>query len=85
MTRITRTSITIQTERLLVMGNNRSLYSLCAECGDEVCMVTVDQASSLTGARSRDIYRDIEDGKIHFIETAKGSLLICFNSLNRGI
>jgi len=81
MTRTTRTRITIQTERVLVMGH-RSLYGLCIECGDEVRMATIDQASAMVGVSSREIYREIESGNLHFMETPKGSVLVCFNSLN---
>ena len=82
MTRTRRTTITVRTERLLVAGNDRSLYSLCAACGGEVRMITIDQAASVARASSRDIYREIEAGKLHFIETAELSVLVCFNSLN---
>jgi hypothetical protein len=73
--------ITIQTGRLLVMSRAKSLYSLCSACGDEVRMVTIDQAAALTRISSREIYREVEAGMLHFIET-EGSVLICFNSLN---
>ena len=82
MTKTTRTRITIQTERILVMGRGRSLYSLCAGCGDEVRMVTVDQAATLARLSSREIYREVEAGALHFRETSEGSVLICINSLN---
>jgi hypothetical protein len=74
--------ITIQTERLLVMSSSKSLYSLCSACGDEVRMVTIDQAGILARVSSRNIYREVEAGMLHFIETTEGSLLICLNSLN---
>ena len=81
MTKTRRMRITIQTERLLVMSRAKSLYSLCSACGDEVRMVTIDQAAALTRISSREIYREVEAGMLHFIET-EGSVLICFNSLN---
>lgn len=82
MKMIRRTRVTIQTERLLMMSSSRSLYSLCEACGDEVRMVTVDQAAALTRVYSREIYREVEAGKLHFTEATQGSLLICLNSLN---
>jgi len=82
MTKTRRVRITIQTERLLVMSHGRSLYSLCAACGDEVRMVTIDQAATLARLSSREIYREVEAGMLHFIETTEGSVLVCFNSLN---
>ena len=82
MTTTRRMRITLQTERLLVMSHGRSLFSRCAACGDEVRMVTIDQAASLAGISPREIYREIETGKLHFIETTDRSVLVCFNSLN---
>ena len=82
MTKTSRMRITIQTERLLVMSSSRSLYSLCAACGDEVRMVTIDQAASLARVNSREIDQKLEAGTLHSIETTEGSVLVCFNSLN---
>ena len=82
MTKTKRLRITIQTERLLVMSHSRSLYSLCVACGDEVRMVTINQAATLARLSSREIYREVEAGMLHFIETTEGSVLVCFNSLN---
>jgi hypothetical protein len=82
MTTTKRMRITIHTERLLVMSGSRSLYSLCAACGDEVWMVTIDQAAILARVNSRDVYREVEAGMLHFIETNEGLVLVCFNSLN---
>lgn len=80
MTRTT-TRITIETERLLVMNQGRSLYSLCSACGNEVRMITIDQAATLAQVSSLEIYREVEAGMLHFLETTEGSVLICFNSL----
>ena len=81
MTKTRRMRITIQTERLLVMGSSRSLYSLCSACRDEVRMVTIDQAATLARVNSRDIYREVEAGMLHFMEATEGAVLICLNSL----
>jgi hypothetical protein len=83
MTKTRRMRITIQTERLLVLSQSQSLYSLCAGCGAEVRMLTIDQAATLARLSSRELYREVEAGILHFIETTEGSVLICFNSLNR--
>ena len=49
--------LTIESERLLIMS--RSFFSPCAACGDEVRMLTVDQAASLSRVNSREIYREV--------------------------
>jgi len=82
MTKTTRIRITIQTERLLVMGRSRILYSACAECGDEVRLLTVDEAALLARVNPLEIHRSVEVGELHSIETTEGVLLVCFKSLN---
>lgn len=79
------TTITVEIERLLVISRSRSLYSLCPACGDEVPLVTVEQAASLARSTWREIYREVETGKLHFIETNSGQLLICLRSVNDSI
>ncbi|HKA21609.1 MAG TPA: hypothetical protein VKN18_25255 [Blastocatellia bacterium] len=81
MKKVRRTTLTIQTERLVVMSPSRCLYGLCADCGDEVRLLTVDQASILARVNSRQIYHLVEAGELHFIDSECG-LLVCFKSLN---
>ena len=82
MTKTRQMRVTIQTERILEMSQGSGLYSLCQQCGDEVRMVTIEQAAALARASSPEIFRELGAGMLHFIESAEGSLLICFNSLN---
>jgi len=44
-------------------------------------MITADEAAALRGVSTRVIYRCLEDGAIHFIETSKGQLFICLKTL----
>ena len=44
-------------------------------------MVTPDEAAALCSVSTRVIYRYLEDGAMHFIETAKGELFICLRTL----
>jgi hypothetical protein len=82
MKKVRRTTLTIQTERLVVMSPRHCLYGLCAACGDEVRLITVEQASLLARVNSRKIYLLVEAGELHFIETIEWGLLVCFKSLN---
>ncbi|HWP41595.1 MAG TPA: hypothetical protein VNO14_00070 [Blastocatellia bacterium] len=82
-----RVRITVESDQVYVMrrpvGN---LRALCAECGDMVHMIMPEEAMALAGVSSREIYRLVEAGRVHFLETADGFLLICLDSLPaRGI
>lgn len=81
----TRTEITIETDRILVMSKRRiSVLAWCADCGSRTRMVGVDEAARLAGVSSRTIYRWVEADRLHFAETDEGSLLVCSNSLLKG-
>ncbi|MEW6207830.1 MAG: hypothetical protein AB1631_05645 [Acidobacteriota bacterium] len=74
--------ITIETERIFVLSRRGSaIERWCDGCGEQVFMLRPEEAAVLTGISTRAIYRLIEDGLIHFVETADGLLLVCLNSL----
>lgn len=77
-----RTIITIEKHRLTVVRSRRpSVVAWCERCGEEVRMVTPEQAATLAGTLPRAIYRRVESGDVHFVETRVGTLLICSGSL----
>ena len=67
---------------MLVLSRRRvSAKVWCAPCGQQVRMVTADEAAELSGVSPRTIYRRVEAASLHFAETNGGCLLICTNSL----
>ena len=55
----------------------------CPQCQPGSPMATPDEASSLLALPVRTIYRAIEAGQVHFVETAAGFVFVCLNSLSR--
>ena len=53
--------------------------AFCPECKSLVEMTTPQIAAILTRSNEREIYRFIETGKVHFVETDR--VLICLKSL----
>ena len=53
----------------------------CPTCTESSGMITPDEAAALRGVSTRVIYRWLEDGAVHFIETDKGELFICLKTL----
>ena len=77
-----RTEITIETDRMFIIRRRRTLIQFwCAVCSEVVKMAVLEDAANLAGMRSREVYRAVEAGKLHFIETVEGRLLVCLNSL----
>ena len=77
-----RTEIVVDVDEVFVIRSRHTLsFAWCAECGDQMQMITPDQAATIAGLSSRIIYRWIEARRIHFTETGEGQLLICQNSL----
>lgn len=57
----------------------------CTKCGFPVRWVVPEEAMALSQSSLREIFRKIETGNLHFVETADGFLLVCCNSLTREI
>jgi hypothetical protein len=52
----------------------------CEQCAAAVEMFPFEEAATLLGVTPREIYRRVEDGRLHFEKGANGSLLICISS-----
>jgi hypothetical protein len=44
-------------------------------------MLTPDEAAALAQTTAREVYRRVEAGEVHSIETEDGALRVCVNSL----
>ena len=44
-------------------------------------MIKLDEAALVANVSQRAIFRRIENGRLHFAETDRGSLLVCLHSL----
>ncbi|HWP44461.1 MAG TPA: hypothetical protein VNO14_14545 [Blastocatellia bacterium] len=74
--------ITIERSRIVLAGGRPiQTVARCPVCLKEARMITPQEASALMGMSVRGIYRSVEAGRLHFIETQQGQLYICTNSL----
>lgn len=53
----------------------------CADCRREVRWLIPEEAIVLAKTNLREIFQLIETGKIHFLESTEGFLLVCAESL----
>jgi len=76
------TIVTIEArERMTIRRGGRQVIAWCDQCGADVPLVTPNEAAEMDGTDARAIFRGVESGEVHFIETGEGALLICANSL----
>jgi hypothetical protein len=72
----------IEISQTVVVSKIDSLVQAwCAGCGTEGQWVTPEHAAIISNSDTRSIYRRIEVGKVHFIESTDGPALVCLNSL----
>lgn len=77
----TRTEITIETERVLVVGQRRHPRTFwCSQCAVAQPMLTLNEVTAITGIAALAIYELAEVRRIHFVLTAGGEFLVCPNS-----
>ena len=77
----TRTEITFEVDRVVVLGRHGSSAQWCPYCYKRVDMMTTDQAAIMARVSSRTIFQWADSGRLHSSETPEGLLLICPNSL----
>lgn len=76
--------ITTETHEIFVVrAGSRPVRADCLECAREVEMLNLDAAVTSSKIPAFAIFRLIEDGRLHALETSAGHLLICRNSLKR--
>lgn len=81
MKRRKRTEITVETSLLVFRRSTNHAAVWCIECSSPVQLVTPEEAAVLASVTTRTVYRRVERGQLHFVETEAGTLLICPNSL----
>lgn len=78
-----KTEIFIQTrERIFVRGGSQTEQLFCKFCDAETVLIAPERAAVALNLTTREIYRRIESGKVHFIETSNGLVFICLSSLD---
>ena len=77
-----KTEVTVQTEKFLaIRKSKKTFFAICAECGST--LMPPEEVALVLGKRTREIYRDIENGTLYFTEFEGGELLVCCNSLEQ--
>jgi hypothetical protein len=80
-----RTEITIQTDRLVLIRGGRSRRAWCHQCGREVEMVGLSQATAVVGGNKPVLPDSAQSQGWHVSEDQNGSPLICLESVLKGM
>ena len=78
-----RIDITLERQRLLIVRRRIALAARCAACNARSVFVTPEDAARRSGVSTRQIYRWIENGRLHAVERPEHVLLVCATSLDR--
>ena len=82
MRRVRRTEVTIETDEIVVIRRSQTaIVPLCSQCCGVVPMITTEQATEMVSVNERAIYRWVEEGRIHSLETPEGIVFVCPRSL----
>jgi len=80
--RLKRTEITVETRNLIILRkSSKTFKTLCPHCVSESMMITPETAAIVYGISTRTVYSRLEEDLIHFIETERGTVLVCLHSL----
>jgi hypothetical protein len=78
-----RTEVTIEVDEVIIRRSKETTVAWCGPCAENVRMLEANEAALAAGVSSRAIYREVEAGRLHFVEVEGGSILVCQNSLSR--
>ena len=76
-----RIDITLERQRLLIVRRRIAVAARCAACDARSVFVTPEDAARRSGVSTRQIYRWIEDGRLHAVERPEHLVLVCTLSL----
>lgn len=71
----------IRIEKIERLVLPKSFSQFCNECYVERIFISIEQANSIFGLTSREIFRLAEANIIHFVEDSKGLMFVCANSI----
>ena len=76
--------ITTESHEIFILrsGSHPQAVGLCRSCGRDVGMLTLDQAVSESGLRTRVLVNMAEARHLHTIETSSGHLIFCAASID---
>jgi hypothetical protein len=77
-----RVEITVEREVISVVYQPApNISGRCEQCGKDVLLLSADAAAASRNISAREIYRWLDENKVHFQESPAGAVFICSESL----
>jgi len=76
-----RTTITMETDSLLVLRGRIPLRALCPECGAEVEMIPLNDLGVVSNLPPREVQGWLESEEMHHTTAPDGVHMICLQSM----
>jgi hypothetical protein len=76
-----KTEINLEIEEAVTIRTRRVMLADCSQCQRRVRMVPANEAVLIARQNAREIYRLVEENRLHFIEDRDGLLFVCLASL----
>ncbi len=79
-----RREITIETRQIVAVRGRAKMHRervFCKECAGESEMLLIQDAARVANLSQRHLFRQVEAGVLHSIETPDGQLSVCLNLL----
>jgi hypothetical protein len=78
-----RVEITVERETVsMVYQPAANIHGRCEQCGKDVLLLSAEAAAAAASTSPREIYRWLDENKLHFQESPGGTVFICSESLN---
>jgi hypothetical protein len=78
-----RVEITVEREVVSVLYQPvANITGRCEQCGTDVLLLSAEAAAAAAGTSPREIYRWLDENKVHFQESPNGTVFVCSESLN---
>jgi hypothetical protein len=76
-----QTTITIETESLLIMRGRTSRRTWCSQCAAEAEVIALEEVGIISNLDQSAFEQWVNSPELHRSQTSTGSTLICLNSL----
>lgn len=79
------TTITFETDSLLILRGRVPTRAWCAQCGAETEMISLDEVGVVSNLPRPEVQTWLESEDLHHTAGANGAPMICLNSMLRRV